>query len=91
MDKGAQKSVSGLNAYLRYRQHAHVNPKILPSRYQFRFRVDGHKSLRTAKIRMPIDTRYNFREYTTNITSVDVPMLFGLDKMKEVGWYTNEV
>ena len=91
MDNGAQKSVSGINAYLRYCKHAHVTPSLVPSKDHFKFGVDGYASLGTADIRMPIDEQGNFLEFPINVTNADVPMLFGLDLMKELGWYTNEV
>ncbi len=40
---------------------------------------------------MPIDDRGNYLEYSTDVIDLDVPILFGLDMMKKVGWYVNEV
>ncbi len=35
--------------------------------------------------------RGNYLEYSTDVIDLDVPILFGLEMMKKVGWYVNEV
>eukprot|EP00171_Calliarthron_tuberculosum_P007706 IDg7706t1 len=40
---------------------------------------------------MPIDDIGNYLEYDTEVVDVDIPVLFGLDKMKQLKWYINEV
>ena len=42
-------------------------------------------------IRYPIDSHGNYLEYITDVLDVDTPLLFGLDMMKKLRWYANEV
>ncbi len=49
-----------------------------------------HSSLSKAKIRMPVDKEGNFIEYSTDVVNFDIPILLGLDVMKQLRWYVNE-
>ena len=91
MDDGAQRSVAGLAAYTRYCSHTNSQLDLIPSKELFRFGDGTHRSLGKTSIRFPIDSLGNFVEYVTDVVDVDVPILFGLDKMKELRWYVNEV
>eukprot|EP00171_Calliarthron_tuberculosum_P023868 IDg23868t1 len=91
MDNGAQKSIAGLPAYTRYCEHSHKPIDLIPSQEKFKLGKGIHKSLGTTLIRMPIDNSGNYLEYETDVVDVDIPILFGLDKMKELKWHINEV
>ena len=84
MDNGCQKSVAGLPAFLRYCKHAHRSPDLLPSSENFKLGDMVHKSIGVAHLRIPIDTVGNFLEYESGVVDVDIPILFGLDKMKSL-------
>ncbi len=91
MDNGCQKSVAGLPAYLRYCDRAHISPELTPSNEKFKLGDVTHPSIGRATIRVPIDTNGNVLEYDSHVVDVDIPILFGLDNMKKLQWYTNEV
>ncbi len=72
-----------------------------PPSLQRRIRVNGresfrvgdvvHSSLGKAKIGMPVYKEGNFIEYSTDMVDVDIAILLGLDMMKQLRWYVNEV
>ncbi len=91
MDNGAQKSLAGLPAYKRYCAFIHFPIDLAPSKEKFKFGDITHESLGSTVIRFPVDAEGNYLEYETYVVNLDLPILFGLDKMKKHKWYVNEV
>ena len=84
MDNGAQKRVARLDAFQRYCQHARVSPKVIQSSDRFGMGRHAHNSLGVVEIRFPIEQQGKFLSYETNVGDVPIPILFGLEKMKEL-------
>ncbi len=91
IDNGAEKSVASLPAYKRYCAHTHATLDLQPSSESFRMGDVVHSSLGKAKIRMLVNKEGNFIEYSTDVVDVDIPILLGVDMMKQLRWYVNEV
>ena len=91
MDDGAQKSLAGLPAFERYCAFTKTQAELTPSKELFRLGEVIHKSIGKTMIRITVDNNGNFLEYVTDVIDCDVPILFGLNKMKELRWYVNEV
>ncbi len=91
MDDGAQRSSAGLSAYKRYWSCTHSLPELTSSNELFKLGKIVHKSLGKTVIRMPTDDRGNLLEYETEAIDVNLPILFGLDNMKEHRWCVNDV
>ncbi len=70
MDNGAEKSGAGLQAYKRYRAHTQADINLEPGDESFRMGDVVHRSLKKAKIRMPIDKAGNFIQYTTDVVTL---------------------
>ena len=50
-----------------------------------------HKSIRKGVICFPVDNHGNFLEFASDVVDVDISLIFGLDKMKELNLNFNEV
>ncbi len=83
--------MAGLPAFKRYCAHTYGSLDLIPSYERFKLGVAILNSLGTAIIRVPIDNRGNYLEYVTDVVDVDIPILFGLEKMKELKWFVKEV
>lgn len=91
MDNGAQKYLAGIHAFKRYCSFTHT-PENLQSRNElFKLGDVTHRSPVTSIIRVPIDDEVNFLEYMTDFFLVDIPIHFGLEKMKSLKRYVNEL
>ena len=88
---GAGKSLVGILAYLRYCTHIQRPFQLQSSSKRFTLGSVVRRIIEKAIIRFPIDSHGNFLEYTLYIVDVDITILFGLAKMKELKWYVNEV
>ena len=64
---------------------------MVPSKKLYRLGNHVRESLARTVIKFTIDERGNSLEYQTDVLDVDIPRLFGLDMMKKLVWYTNEV
>ena len=42
-------------------------------------------------MRFPVDDHGNFLEYASDIVNLDIPIIFGINKRKELKWNFNEV
>ena len=92
MDHGAQNTVGGERQYKAYSKHTKIFPgTICPSNRSFRFGNRTTKSLGVAMIRFPTDDNGGYFEYPSDIVSIDVPLLFGLDLMKKYKIRVDEV
>ena len=91
MDNGAQKTVAGYEAYEKYCKFTKTSVDLTPSKELYRFGNHVQPSVGLTVIRFPIDDRGNYLEYPTDVVMVDLPVLFGFDMMKKMGYYINEV
>ncbi len=87
----SQRSLAELPAYKRYDADTLSPTALAPSEERFKLGDVTQKSLGTTIIRFPIDEKRNYLEYQTDVVNIDLPILFGLDKMKEQKWYVTEV
>ena len=62
-----------------------------PSNERFKLRTGVHESLGCTVIRFPIDNQGTYLKFETNVINTDTPIIIELDKMKQYGWYLNEV
>ncbi len=83
--------MAGLPAYKRYCAHSHADVKLEPCEESFCIGDIVQRRLGKAKIRMPIDKAGNFIQYTADVFDVNIPILLGLDMMKRLRWYVNEI
>ena len=91
MDSGAQKSIAGLPSFQQYCSFIRSLTDLIPSQELFLLGGTIYRSLGTSTIRFPIDNKGNFLEDVTDVIDLDIPLLFGLEKLKEMKWYVNEV
>ena len=75
----------------KYCVYSNTPLNLTPSSERFKLGNSFHDSLCKIIIRFPIDPRVNYLELETNVINTDTRILFRLDKMKQYGWYVNEV
>ena len=90
MENGAQKSIAVLPSFQQYFSFIRSSTDLIPSQKLILIGGIVFRSLGTYTIRFPIDKKGNCLEYVTDVIDLDIPVLFGLEKMEEMKWYVNE-
>ena len=91
IDNGAQKSTACLPSFHQYCSFIRSYTYLILSQELFLLGGIVYRILGTSTIRFPIDSKWNFLEYVTDIIDLDIPFLFGLEKMRKMKWYVKEV
>lgn len=90
LESGAQRTVIGKPQAEKYLDHVATDCKIMRDggHKVFKFGHNTHKCIGTIEIRLPIGSSF-YVPITANVSLIDVPLLIGIDIMKQLGMVIN--